>query len=298
MSSSPPPSADRPAPVPARPELPEGVWRPDPPKESRSWERRVPLWAPFAIALATFVLASVAYSVIISIAGLSLEEADNAPGPLLGATFVQDLLLIGGAVLAAERALSSGAADALGLRRTRIPPAIGWAAAVFGAFWLVNGVLVAIFGAPPEQEITEEIKSESAFLALAGYISITCLMAPLAEEIFFRGLLFPVLRSRMGLAWGVVVTGALFSLVHAVGSPVEALIVLFVLGSGLCLLYVRTGSLLPCIGLHALNNSISFVVTKEMEWTLAVITVLGSVLVTVAIGLAFARRAGAATAAA
>ena len=31
MSSAPPPSADRPAPVPARPELPEGVWRPEPP---------------------------------------------------------------------------------------------------------------------------------------------------------------------------------------------------------------------------------------------------------------------------
>lgn len=296
MSSSPPPSADRPAPVPARPELPEGVWRPDPPKESRSWERGVPLWAPFAIALATFVLASVAYAVIVSIAGLSVDEADNAPGPLLGATLVQDLLLIGGAVLAVRHALSSGAADALGLRRTRILPAIGWAAAVLGAFWVVTGLLLAIFGEPPEQEITQEIKSESAFLALAGYISITCLVAPLAEEIFFRGLLFPVLRSRMGLAWGVVVTGALFSLVHAVGSPVEALIVLFVLGSGLCLLYVRTGSLLPCIGLHALNNSISFVVTKDMEWTLAVITVLACVLATVAIGLAFGRRAGAATA--
>jgi membrane protease YdiL (CAAX protease family) len=110
-----------------------------------------------------------------------------------------------------------------------------------------------------------------------------------AEELFFRGLLFGVLRSRLGVAWGVILTGALFSLVHAVGSPAEALIVLFVLGAGLCLLYLRTGSLLPCIGLHALNNSIAFAVTKELEWPVAVLTVVGSVVVAVAIGMAFVR---------
>jgi membrane protease YdiL (CAAX protease family) len=77
--------------------------------------------------------------------------------------------------------------------------------------------------------------------------------------------------------------------VHAIGSPVESLIVLFVLGSGLCLLYLRTGSLLPCIGLHALNNAIAFAVTKDMAWTLAVLTVVGSVVVSVAIGLALGR---------
>jgi membrane protease YdiL (CAAX protease family) len=107
--------------------------------------------------------------------------------------------------------------------------------------------------------------------------------------VFFRGFLFPILRARAGVAWGVVITAALFSLVHALGSPAEALIVLFVLGAGLCLLYLRTGSLLPCIGLHALNNAISFVATKELEWPVALLTVVGSVTVTVGIGLAFVR---------
>jgi hypothetical protein len=260
-----------------------------PPTEDGSWERRVPLWTPFAVALAAFVLASIAYAVIASAAGLSAAEADEAPGPVLGATFVQDALLIAGAVLAVGLGVKSGAAAALGLRTTRFWPAVGWAAAVLGAFWLASGILVAIFGEPPEQEITEEIKSEDGALALAGYVGITCLIAPIAEEVFFRGFLFPVLRARAGVAWGVVITGALFSLVHALGSPIEALIVLFVLGAGLCLLYLRTGSLLPCIGLHALNNAISFAATKEMEWPVALLTVVGSVIVTVGIGLAFVR---------
>jgi uncharacterized protein len=290
MSSTPPPSAGPPGWLPPRPELPQGVQRPEPPPaEGATWERRVPLWSPFAVALAAFVLASIAYAVIAGAAGLSADEAADAPGPVLGATFVQDALLIGGAVMAVGLGVKSGAAAALGLRTTRFWPAVGWAAAVLGAFWLASGILVAIFGEPPEQEITEEIKSEDGALALAGYVGITCLIAPIAEEVFFRGFLFPILRARAGVAWGVVITGALFSLVHALGSPVEALIVLFVLGAGLCLLYLRTGSLLPCIGLHALNNAISFAATKEMEWPVALLTVVGSVIVTVGIGLAFVR---------
>jgi membrane protease YdiL (CAAX protease family) len=293
MSSIPPPSAGPPGSLTSRPELPAGVSRPEPPppplQGGPSWARRVPLWSPFAVAFAAFVLASIAYAVIVGVAGLSADEADKVPGPVLGATFVQDALLIGGAMLLVQLSVRSGAARSLGLLRTRLGPALGWAAAVLATFWLVSALLVAIFGEPPQQDITEEIKTENGALALAGYVSITCLLAPLAEEMFFRGLLFPVLRARFGVAWGVVVTGALFSVVHAVGSPPETLIVLFVLGAGLCLLYLRTGSLLPCIGLHAFNNAIAFATTKEMAWPVWLLTVVGSVIVTVSIGLAFAR---------
>jgi membrane protease YdiL (CAAX protease family) len=280
--SSPPPS------LPSRPELPEGVHRPEPPVSPEpGWGRGVALWAVLAVAFAAFIIASIAYAVIVAAAGLSASEAENAPGPLLGATFVQDAVLIGGAVLLAGGGVA--AFVRLGIRRTRLGPAIGWALALLAAFWFVSAILIAIFGEPPEQEITQEIEEESAALAIAGYIAITCLLAPIAEEVFFRGLLFPVLRARWGVAVGVVVTGVLFSLVHASGSPVEALIVLFVLGAGLCLLYLRTGSLLPCIGLHALNNAIAFAVTKDMAWPVAVLTVVGSVVVSVSIALAFVR---------
>jgi membrane protease YdiL (CAAX protease family) len=270
-------------PLPSRPELPEGVDRPEP----VSWERSVPLWALLLVAFAAFLAASIAYAVIVGISGMSADEAENAPGPLLGATFVQDAVLIGGAVLLAGFGVAAW--RRLGMRPTPLWSAVGWAFAVLAAFWVANGIVRAIFGEPPDQEITTEIKEETAATAIAGYIVITCLLAPIAEEVFFRGLLFPVLRSRWGTAAGVLATGLLFSLVHASGSPVEALIVLFVLGSGLCLLYLRTGSLLPCIGLHALNNAIAFAVTKEMAWPVAVLTVVGSVVVSVSIALAFAR---------
>ncbi len=285
--STPPPTAGPPG-LPSRPELPDGIVRPEPPPE-RPWQQAVPLWAVFAVALAAFVLASIAYAVIVSVSGLSAAEAEDAPGPLLGATAVQDLLLIGGAVLVVGMAVKRGAARALGLRPTPLWPAVGWALAVLAAFWIASVLVVAVFGEPAEQEITQDIKDETAAAALIGYVALTCLMAPIAEELFFRGLLFPVLSARVGVAGGVIGTGAAFALVHAIGSPVEALIVLFVLGSGLCLLYLRTGSLLPCIGLHALNNSIAFAATKDMAWMVGLLTVVGSVVVSVGIGMALGR---------
>ena len=107
-------------------------------------------------------------------------------------------MLIGGAVLLARRSPSraaiAGARSACAARASG--RAVGWSAAVLARSGSRRSLLVAIFGEPPKQEITEEIKAEDGALALAGYIGLTCLIAPIAEELFFRGLLFPVLRSR------------------------------------------------------------------------------------------------------
>jgi membrane protease YdiL (CAAX protease family) len=39
-----------------------------------------------------------------------------------------------------------------------------------------------------------------------------------------------------------------------------------VFGFGLCLLRVRTGSIYPCIGTHALNNSLAFGASQDWDW--------------------------------
>jgi membrane protease YdiL (CAAX protease family) len=78
--------------------------------------------------------------------------------------------------------------------------------------------------------------------------------------------------------------------VHATGSPVETLGVLVVLGVLLCLLYWRTGSLLPCIALHALNTGISFVVTTDVPVGGAIAIVLATSTAAVAVGALVMRR--------
>ena len=89
-------------------------------------------------------------------------------------------------------------------------------------------------------------------------------VAPITEELFFRGFVFGVLREKIGIGAARSRPALVFGIVHVAGSPVETVGVLFILGVLLCLLYERTGSLLPCIALHALNNGISFTVTKDI----------------------------------
>ena len=55
---------------------------------------------------------------------------------------------------------------------------------------------------------------------------------------------------------GATSTALLFGAAHIASSPVEALPVLALFGFAACLLFWFTGSLLPCVGVHALNNAI------------------------------------------
>jgi hypothetical protein len=80
-------------------------------------------------------------------------------------------------------------------------------------------------------------------------------IAPIAEELLFRGYLFGKLRKYAPLWISILITSVLFALVHFawnVGLDVFALSVV------LCLLRVVSGSLWPSIMLHMLKNGVAF----------------------------------------
>ncbi len=89
----------------------------------------------------------------------------------------------------------------------------------------------------------------------AGALVIAVVVAaPLAEEIFYRGLLFRWLRGRLGLAAAASVSGLLFGAAHF--DP-TLLLPLAVVGAGLAVLYERARSLWPCYVAHACLNAVS-----------------------------------------
>jgi uncharacterized protein len=64
-----------------------------------------------------------------------------------------------------------------------------------------------------------------------------------------------------------------------------------VFGALLCVLYLRTGSLLPCMVLHALNNSLALGVSQSWEPLKVIALMLGASLAVLAIAVPVARRA-------
>jgi membrane protease YdiL (CAAX protease family) len=83
--------------------------------------------------------------------------------------------------------------------------------------------------------------------------------APVAEEVFFRGLLLQALRARWTDTTAIVVCGVLFGLAHASGTESAALPALMIFGGVLAWLAVRTGRLGPGIVAHVVFNAITVI---------------------------------------
>jgi membrane protease YdiL (CAAX protease family) len=296
MTSVPPPPYQHPGSPPSRPELPEGVAASVPPPSATPPAppglAAVPGWAPLAAMISAFVVATFSYLVI----GAGVEAgggdvtADGPPGLVISATLVQDLALIGSALLFTSLWARGLSPAAFGLRRTPFWLAVGWMALTFAVFWILTLLYLYIVGEPQEQELTRDLKDERSLTALIAYGALLAFAAPLAEEFFFRGFMFSVLAGRIGPWWGALVTGTIFGLVHVTGSPLKTVVVLILLGLALCLLFWRTGSLLPCIALHAINNSISFAATKSLPPVVFGAVVLASTAACLAVANAVLRR--------
>jgi membrane protease YdiL (CAAX protease family) len=90
-----------------------------------------------------------------------------------------------------------------------------------------------------------------AWLAAVGLATVT----PVAEELLFRGVLFGGLAQRISAHWAALLSGALFALSHGYG--LVGSLSLMATGYILARVYQYSGSLLPCIALHAVNNVVA-----------------------------------------
>lgn len=112
-------------------------------------------------------------------------------------------------------------------------------------------------GRPP-QEVADVIAGADSTLMMVGLILAAVVLAPVTEEIMFRGVLLRALEPR-GRVFALVISSLVFSLIHVLGLDTEmlwrsAVVVLppiFILGLVLGWLTQRTGRLGPAIFLHS-----------------------------------------------
>jgi len=126
---------------------------------------------------------------------------------------------------------------------------------------IVVGVLMALSGseAAPEQVLTSDLVDTPGRIALAVLAAVV--LAPVVEEVLFRGLLHRSLRRRLPVASATVISSVLFAVVHveiAMSQPL-ALVGLALVGVVLALAYERTGSLVVPVVIHAVHNAITVV---------------------------------------
>ena len=250
-----------------------------PPQERPSeW----PWWAPFVALLSAVLVGGTIGAMIVvaaSIVGIADigEEGDDTPGGLiLAGTFVQDIFFIAAAVGFAWLIAGRPSPADFGLRRTRLTSALGWTFAAWAIFLVFSLAYAAALGLEENDDLPQELGADKDTAALIATAVLVCVMAPLAEELLFRGFMFRTLYERWSLVPAILVTGAVFGGVHAVGSEPEFLPALAVLGAALCWLYYMTKSLYPCIALHMVNNAIALAVSLEWDWYWALVTMAGA----------------------
>ena len=158
-------------------------------------------------------------------------------------------LLVPVAIAAAQGADLRQALRQLGLRRFR-PSALKWMAAAIGIYLLFSLAYVALFGPPHQKDVAE------SFGAVPVQILLIVIAAPIGEETCFRGMLFGGLRTRLPRIAAALVSGLVFGALHAT-TGLSAVPPLIFFGFVLALLYERTGSIVPGIILHMLNNSVA-----------------------------------------
>ena len=295
-----PPTSDPSAPLPSRPELPEGVWRPEPPPpppDDLATLPRWPLWSPFAGMLGTLMVAIVGVGVIALLAELAGVDTsgDTPPGITIGGTYLQDLALVGAAVLLAARLDPPATPGKFGLRLTRWWPAVGWTLLAWAGFFAFSAVWAQLLDITESDDLPQELGVDSSTLALVAVAILVCVLAPIAEEVFFRAFCFTALRRTLGMLPAAILTGVIFGAIHLGGTGIEFIVPLMVFGFFLCLLYVWTNSLLPCIVLHALNNALALGVSQD--WGAATIPAMAAAAgIAALLVLPFARRAAPAVA--
>src|SRR3954467_14511397 len=246
------------------PELPESAEPRSGPRWS-PWMSVVALVAGFAAALFGAVL----LGVIAGAFGASFD--DQPPSVQILATIVQDLCLIGSAVVFARMFGRVRPAD-FGLRPTRLGPAIGWAALTLAAFFVFTAAFVAIIGASPkDDQLPKQLGVDDSTAAMLGVAFLVAVVAPVAEEFFFRGFFFTALRNWRGLWPAAIGTGLVFGAIHGSSADVAFLLPLAFFGFALCLLYAKTGSLYPGIAVHCANNSVAFGATQHWTWQIPVL---------------------------
>jgi len=134
----------------------------------------------------------------------------------------------------------------------------------YGVLFLILMVIYALAGRIPEQLRGGELPT-SGPAALALTVFVVVVLAPVFEETFFRGLLYPTLRNRLGVWGAVLLNGLIFGVLHF--QPLYMLS-LSLVGAILAYLYEKTESIVASMLAHGLYNALVVLISLLLRWNL------------------------------
>jgi membrane protease YdiL (CAAX protease family) len=281
----PPPPPEETSPAPTEP-------APLEPHE-QSGRDRWPAWlsiAGFATGYGSTIVLGLIVLVVAGAFGAATK--DPPPGINIGLTVGQNVALVGAAYFFALLSSGRPAAADFGLRPAPLWRSVRLLVVIWIGFFVLSAIWAVALSLDEQQTLPDELGADGPLVNALAVIVLVTVIAPLGEELFFRGFFFGSLRNWHGPVLAAILTGAVFGLIHVGSAPIGYLVPLAIFGAGLCLLYEMTGSLYPAIALHALNNSIALGVNLDYGAGVIVAMMVGSTIASLLCARLLARAIG------
>lgn len=114
---------------------------------------------------------------------------------------------------------------------------------------------------PDVQDVTRVISESSSATTKLYFALLALIVAPVVEELIFRGILLPAITRMAGIKPAIIAVSVLFAAVHG---HWPSFVPLFMLSVALCLAYIHRGSLVTSMAMHSVFNSLTIAVILTM----------------------------------
>jgi membrane protease YdiL (CAAX protease family) len=210
-------------------------------------------WGPLAAVLGVFM--AIGIGIVLGVPAIVIDQPSSGDLSSWASAVVQLATAAGFLAVPVFLAMRRGASSfaevlaRLGVRSFR-PSALKWMAATVGAYLSFAIAYALVVGEPHQEDIADKLGT------IPVQVVLIVIAAPISEEVCFRGMLFGGLRERFPRIAAALLSGLIFGALHAV-TGLSAVPPLVFLGFVFALLYEKTGSIVPGILLHMLNNSVA-----------------------------------------
>ena len=200
---------------------------------------------------------------LLPMAQLTLASMRLMPMPDLHVGLMVTMLIldlfVGVVILAFAIGKGPSLWQTFGLSNRQAPAAIsaglrGYTAAfpwLFALLFVVAEIMQALGIHQPIEPIQELVFKEARPGILVLTVLMACTIGPVVEELFFRGVLYTAIRQRTSRLIGMLISSAIFALLH---TNLVGFLPIMGLGCLLAYLYERTGSIAASLAVHVVHN--------------------------------------------
>jgi membrane protease YdiL (CAAX protease family) len=205
-------------------------------------------WRLIGWSVLVAFMSAVSYAAQLSSGPPAKDVAYQWSSSILGAV---QYALIFGIIMLLTRGLDRRRFLALRRPRTSWRRAAGIGAVVILVVFVVSAVVAQFANAEREQGLIPEHWNPSRIAPFAAFCVVVVVIAPIVEELLFRGVGYGLL-ARFGEYTAIILVGLSFALVHGL---IAGFAVIASFGAGLAYLRAKTDSIYPCMLLHASFNA-------------------------------------------